>query len=131
MASPEVCRALPTMTWSISSAPKPLRVSASFAAKTPRSIALMSEKCPLYSAIGVRAPSTMKMSFTRGYSFALGANVLTGKDIRMKNLETTAAFFVLHSSFELLHSAFCLHRKNRDSKEFGNAHPYAPLDPEL
>src|SRR5438105_10185518 len=63
MASPEVCKALPTMTWLISSGATPLRESASFAAITPRSMAVMSLNEPLYSAIGVRAPSRMTMSF--------------------------------------------------------------------
>src|ERR1051326_8877310 len=60
MASPEVCSAFPTITWSISSGATPERASASFAATTARSRSL---KWPLYSAIGVRAPSTMYMSF--------------------------------------------------------------------
>src|SRR4051812_49652738 len=63
MASPEVCRALPTMTWFTSSGATPLRESAPFAANTARSMAVMSLNEPLYSAIGVRAPSRMTMSF--------------------------------------------------------------------
>src|SRR5438094_8268901 len=67
MASPEVCRALPTMTWFTSSGATPLRVSDSFAAITARSMAVMSLNEPLYSAIGVRAPSRMTMSFIGGF----------------------------------------------------------------
>ena len=44
MASPEVCNALPTMTWSISSGATPERESASFEATTARSMALTSLK---------------------------------------------------------------------------------------
>src|ERR1700724_3736787 len=62
MASPEVCSALPKMTWSISAGSVCERFRASREATTPRSMAEMSENTPLYSAIGVRAPSRMTIS---------------------------------------------------------------------
>src|SRR5580765_4657118 len=50
------------MTWSISEGETPLRFMASAAAWAPRSIAVTSANAPLYSAIGVRAPSRMTIS---------------------------------------------------------------------
>src|ERR1051326_2233841 len=49
-----------------------LRSSAAFEATTARSMALTSLKSPLYSAIGVLAPSTMTMSFIRMFSYGFG-----------------------------------------------------------
>src|ERR1051325_387880 len=82
MASPEVWRALPTMTWLMLPASTPLRESASVAAAAARSMAEMSLKCPLYSAIGVRAPLTMKMSVTRAPSIPPLSNAGTAHHIR-------------------------------------------------
>src|SRR5688572_18490577 len=108
MASPEVCSALPTITWSISSAVNPLRAIASFAAITPRSMALMSLKCPLYSAIGVRAPSTITISFTgRLLLYACVTNAFGADHIRRGT------------------------NHQRDGHELGERHQHAPLDPEL
>src|SRR3954449_4743818 len=62
MASGEVWRALPTTVWSISDGEIPVRSNRARAACAPRSIAEMSAKEPLYSAIGVRTPSTRTRS---------------------------------------------------------------------
>src|SRR5213075_15706 len=58
---------------------------------TARSMALISLKWPLYSAIGVRAPSTMTMSF-----------ILTPLEIQNSECK------IGKRSFCLLHSAFCI-----------------------
>src|SRR3982750_3995960 len=62
MASGEVCRALPTTVWSISLGSMPVFSNRARAACAPRSIAETSAKEPLYSAIGVRTPSTRTRS---------------------------------------------------------------------
>src|SRR6185295_7367429 len=62
MASGEVCRALPTTAWSISAGSMPVRSKRARAACAPRSMAEMSANEPLYSAIGVRTPSTRTRS---------------------------------------------------------------------
>src|SRR5687768_4296196 len=62
MASGEVWRALPTTTWSISAGSAPVRSKRARAARAPSSIAERSAKDPLYSAIGVRTPSTSTRS---------------------------------------------------------------------
>src|SRR3954468_1375927 len=62
MASGEVCRALPTTVWSISWGSMPVFANRARAACAPRSIAETSAKEPLYSAIGVRTPSTRTRS---------------------------------------------------------------------
>src|SRR5215212_5557766 len=62
MASPEVCKALPMIVWSISSGLTPVASSAPRAATAPRSIAEMSFSAPTYSPIGVRLPPSMKTS---------------------------------------------------------------------
>src|SRR6185295_3180950 len=62
IASGDVWRALPTTAWSISAGSMPVRSKRARAACAPRSIAEMSAKEPLYSAIGVRTPSTRTRS---------------------------------------------------------------------
>ncbi len=54
-------------TWSISRRLDPAAAQGLRAACTPRSMAETSEKAPLYSAIGVRAPSRMTMSVDRSH----------------------------------------------------------------
>src|SRR5437660_23341 len=61
MASPDVCITFPKMTWSTSAGSTFARVSASFETWTARSVAETSASAPLYSAIGVRTPSTRTM----------------------------------------------------------------------
>src|SRR5581483_11964907 len=63
-ASPEVCSTLPKMTWSMRRGSTFERSSAAFAAITPRSVAEVSRSAPPNAPNGVRAPSTMTMSFT-------------------------------------------------------------------
>src|SRR3982751_2611178 len=72
MASGEVCRALPTTVWSISLGSMPVFSNRARAACAPRSIAETSAKEPLYSAIGVRTPST------RTRSRVFGSGLISG-----------------------------------------------------
>src|SRR6266545_1039986 len=64
MASGEVCRALPTIVWSMSDPWMPVRSRRARAACAARSIAEMSAKSVLYSIIGVRTPSMKTRSRT-------------------------------------------------------------------
>src|SRR3954470_8784899 len=76
MASGEVCRALPTPVWSISWGSMPVFANRARAACAPRSSAETSAKEPLYSAIGVRTPSTR----TRSRASISGCLPLRGRD---------------------------------------------------
>src|SRR5438067_13720850 len=109
MASPEVCRALPTMTWSISSGAKPLRSSALLAAMAARSMALTSLKWPLYSAIGVLAPFTMTISFME----------TPVRNAECRNGLNHSAFFILPPPGE-----------QHDGGPLHDHHPHARLNPE-
>src|SRR3989338_5355278 len=62
MASPEVCKALPMMTWSNSAGSTRLRSMAARAARAPSSIAEGARSAPPERPLGVRAPARRTMS---------------------------------------------------------------------